>query len=177
VLRHLEDNQGIKLETLQNNELFITIIAQTTSAAVRNHQQEKMEALSNAIMNSALNPNMEEDLQLMFVRFVEELTPPHLRLLRFFVNHGNELKSLTSYPSIYQLISNVAADSFSKEQFKMLVGDLNTRGLIWISQDIDDFENIYHADAILAESTKDDLPRLIITDIAKKFIAFVSKIK
>ncbi len=175
-LRYLEDNQGIKLETLQNSEQFITIIAQATSVAIRNHQREKLDALINSIMNSALNPNMDDDLQLMFIRFIEELTPSHLYLLRFFVSHEDDLKPLTSYPSIYELISD-AAYLFSKDQFKMLVGDLNTRGLIWISQDIDDFENIYHANSLLLESTRTDLPRLIVTDIAKVFIAFISEYK
>lgn len=176
-LRYLEDNQGIKLETLQNSEQFITIIAQATSVAVRNHQREKLDALINSIMNSALNPSMDDDLQLMFIRFIEELTPSHLYLLRFFVSHEDDLKPLTSYPSIYELISDAATYLFSKDQFKMLVGDLNTRGLIWISQDIDDFENIYHANSLLLESTRTDLPRLIVTDIAKAFIAFISEYK
>lgn len=176
-LRYLEDNQGVKLETLQNNELFITIVAQATSVAVRNHQREKLDMLRNAIMSSALNPRMDDDLQLIFIRFIEELTPFHLHLLRFFVSHNDDLKSLTSYPSIYQLVSNTVTDLISKDQFKMFLGDLNTRGLIWISQDIEDFEDVYHADAILAESTNDDLPRLIVTDIAKMFIAFISEHK
>ena len=176
-LRYLEDNQGVKLETLQNNELFITIVAQATSVAVRNHQREKLDALSNAIMSSALNPSMDDDLQLIFIRFIEELTPSHLHLIRFFVSHEDDLILLTSYPSIYQLVSNTFANLISKDQFKMFLGDLNTRGLIWISQDIEDFEDVYQADTILAESTNDDLPRLIVTDIAKIFIAFISEHK
>jgi hypothetical protein len=173
-LRDLEKNPGINLETLQNNERFITIIVQTTQIAVRNHQREKLHALRNAIVNSAINPNLEEDLQLTFIRFIEELTPLHLSLLMFLVSHEDSLKSLTSYPSIYQLVSSNITDSLSKDQFKMLMGDLNARGLIWISQDIDDFEDIYQASAILDMSTKDDLPRIIVTNIAKEFIGFIS---
>jgi hypothetical protein len=56
----------------------------------------------------------------------------------------------------------------------MILGDLNTRGLIWISQDINDFEDIYQASTLLLEETNDDLPRIIITDVAKKFLKFIS---
>lgn len=174
-LSDIEKNQGIKLETLQNNELFITIVAQATAIAIRNHQIEKLDALRNAIVNSAINPNQEDNLQLIFIRFIEELTPLHLSLLTFFVSHEDDLKSLTSYPSIYQLVSSSATGSLPKDQFKMLIGDLNVRGLIWISQDIDDFEDIYQASAILDESTKDDLPRIIVTNVAKDFLEFISK--
>lgn len=173
-LRYLEENQGIKLETLQGDERFITIVTQATIIAVRNHQQEKLDALRNAIINSATNPNLEEDIHLTFIRFIEELTPSHLALLKFFVSREDDLKLLTSYPSIYQLISSSATGSLPKDQFKMLIGDLNVRGLIWISQDIEDFEDIYQAEAVINESTNDNLPRIIVTDISKDFLEFIS---
>jgi hypothetical protein len=173
-LLYLEENQGVKLEELQSNEQFITIVAQATTIAIRTHQKEKLVALKNVIVNSASSPKTEEDLQLIFIRFVDELTPSHLYLLRFFINNEDKIKFLKSYPSIYQLVSENISDTPSKDRFKMLIGDLSVRGLIHVSQDIDDFEEIYQASSILLEETNDDLPRLIITDIAKEFIDFIS---
>ncbi len=174
VLRMLEQNQGVKLNDLQDNELFITIVAQATTIAIRTHQKEKLIALKNVILNSASSPKTEEDLQLTFIRFVDELTPSHLYLLRSFINNEAEIKLLKSYPSIYQLASTNTPNFPSRDQFKMLLGDLSVRGLVHVSQDIDDFEDIYQASSLLLEETNDDLPRLIVTDIAKMFIVFIS---
>jgi len=173
-LRDLEKNQGIKLENLQGNERFTTIIVQATAVAMRNHQKEKLAALKNAVMNSALGSDLTEDLELIFVRFVEELTPTHLYLLKFLADNEGKLNALKSYPEIYQLFLSEIKNSTTQDEFKMLVSDLATRGLIWISQDIDDFEGIYQASSLLLEETQDDLPRIIITEVAKKFLMFIS---
>jgi hypothetical protein len=173
-LLYLLENQGVKLDDLQGNEQFVTIVAQATSIAIRNHQKEKLEALKNVIVNSVTSPEIEEDLQLTFIRFVDELTPSHLYLLRLFINNKVEIECLKSYLSIYQLVSAKASNIPSKDQFKMLVSDLNVRGLIYVSRDIGDFEDIYQASSLLLESTNDNLPRIIITDIAKMFMAFIS---
>ncbi|MBI2330933.1 MAG: hypothetical protein HYU84_01930 [Chloroflexi bacterium] len=175
-LRYLEENRGIKLDELQDNDLFISIVSQATTIAIRTHQKEKLEALKSAIVNSVTSSKMEEDFQLTFIRFIDELSPSHLNLLKFFINNEEEIKFLKSYPAIYQLISRNNT-SISKNQFKLLIGDLNIRGLIHISIDIEDFEEIYQASSILWDETNDELPRLIVTDIAKKFIHFISDYK
>ena len=64
--------------------MFITTILQASQAAIRNHQEEKLEALRNAVLNSALPGAPAEDLQFMFVRYIDELTPWHLSVLKFF---------------------------------------------------------------------------------------------
>jgi len=173
-LRNIEKEHGVMLDTLQNDERFITIMVQATNVAIRNHKREKLSALKNVIMNSALGSDIAEDFELIFVRFVDELTPAHLYLLKFFVDNEDSLKPLKSYPEIYQLFVPEATKAISQDEFKMLIGDLGTRGLIWVSQDIDDFEDIYQASALLLQKTRDDLPRLIVTDVAKKFLEFIS---
>ena len=45
-----------------------------TQIAIRNHQRKKLEALRNAVLNSALVNASEEDIQLMFLNFIEYLT-------------------------------------------------------------------------------------------------------
>jgi len=173
-LKDIEKKQGVTLDELQNDERFVTIMMQATSIAVRNHQREKLAALKNVIVNSVLGSNVGEDFELVFVRLVDELTPAHLYLLKFFVDNDDNLKSLKSYPEIYQLFLPIATKAISQDEFKMLIGDLASRGLIWVSPDIDDFEDIYQASALLLNSTRDDLPRIIITEVAKKFLKFIS---
>ena len=69
-------------ERLAQHESFVSVALQATYVAFRNHQEEKLTALRNAILNSALPTSLEVDVQLMFVRFIDELTPSHLIALR-----------------------------------------------------------------------------------------------
>lgn len=75
---------GFTFEALQNNETFVTTVMHATQIAMCNHQKEKLEALRNAVLNVAVGTGPDDDLQLMFLNFVDSLTPWHIRLLRFF---------------------------------------------------------------------------------------------
>lgn len=82
--------EGFEIEDLSENEAFITTVMHATQIAIRNHKAEKLVALKNTVINSALNQNLpEEDLQLMFLDFIDSFTPLHIKLLNFF----NESKS------------------------------------------------------------------------------------
>ncbi len=70
-------------EALRHNELFVTVVFNATQAALRTHQTEKLEALRAAVMNSALPMAPDEHEQLMFIRFVDELTALHLQILSY----------------------------------------------------------------------------------------------
>jgi len=86
-LSELEEKmEDFNIENLSNNDLFITSFMHATQMAIRNHQKEKLEALRNAVLNTTLPNAPEEDIQLMFLNFIDTLTPWHLRVLKFFDN-------------------------------------------------------------------------------------------
>ena len=66
-LRTLDESRQIRLSDLQANETFVTTLVQASDFAVRNHQSEKIQALRNAVVNSALGVNIDNDLQLTFI--------------------------------------------------------------------------------------------------------------
>lgn len=80
--------EGMTPEKLAENDMFVTAVAQASQIAVRTHQAEKLLALKNAVRHAGLPNAPGEDRQLMFLRFVDELTPWHLRLLAYFHNPG-----------------------------------------------------------------------------------------
>lgn len=90
IARGLEDlRQQVELltpESLSHNESFVTTFLHASQTAMRNHQQEKLEALRNAVLNAALPNAPEDDLQLMFLDAVDTLTTGHLRMLAYFDN-------------------------------------------------------------------------------------------
>ena len=83
-IRQLEKKvEGFKVEDLGKNPMFITAVMQATQIALRNHQKEKLEALQNAVVNTARGSALQEDLQLLFLNLVDSFTTSHLRILKF----------------------------------------------------------------------------------------------
>jgi hypothetical protein len=102
-------------ENLPENEIFITTVMHASQIAIRNHQKEKLKALKNAVINSALNKNLPEDnLQLMFLDYIDSFTPLHIKLLNFF----NEPKSIEF---IFELNTKIARMEGASE----IIGDIS----------------------------------------------------
>ena len=86
-LKELEEKmEDYRIENLSQNEMFITTVMQASQAAVRNHQKEKLEALRNAVLNSSLSNQPDEDLQIIYLDLIDSLTPWGLRILKLFEN-------------------------------------------------------------------------------------------
>jgi len=80
---------NIDFNKLSNNELFITTIMNASQLAIRNHQKEKLLALHNAVINTALNINIDENEQMMFLNLIDIFTPWHLKLI-YYLDDPNE---------------------------------------------------------------------------------------
>lgn len=68
---------------LENNEAFVSAVLAASTVAVKTHQQEKLEMLRNAIVNTVLPGAPDEYEQMRFLRYIDELTPLHVRVLSF----------------------------------------------------------------------------------------------
>ncbi len=136
-IRELQDKvEGLDADALQNNETFVTVITHATQMALRNHQQEKLDALRNAVLNSALPNSPDEDTQFIFLTLVDSLTPTHIRILKLFADpkaHA-EARSI-SYEnlmsgSLTQLIEDVFPELKGRGDFyNQVVRDLHASGL------------------------------------------------
>ncbi|NVO65827.1 hypothetical protein [Methanofollis tationis] len=83
-LQYLEETVvGLKIERLAENENFISTLFYATTIAMRTHQHEKIEALRNAVTNTLIMPDVDANLQLIFINFVDRYTPWHLIILKF----------------------------------------------------------------------------------------------
>jgi hypothetical protein len=160
--------EGFKLESLQNNETFITTAIHASQAAIRNHQQEKLDALRNAVLNSALPNTIEEDLQLIFLNFVDELSTWHLRELKFFDNprawgQKNNIdfgKPYTGSPS--QIFEKAFSELRGRsELYNVFTKDLFSRGLMTT----DSLGGMMSESGIFASR---------ITNMGKEFLQFIT---
>ena len=77
-------NRGFRFEDLAPNEQFVSATLVATQAALKTHQQEKMQSLKNAVLNVALGHEPDTDRQQQFLALVDRFTAAHLTLLRFF---------------------------------------------------------------------------------------------
>jgi len=136
-LKELENSvEGFRIENLAGNESFVTVVVQATTVAIRNHQKEKLEALRNAILNAALSCNIEENLQLMFLNFIDTFTPWHIKILKFFQNprewmQAHDIKvPAISLGGVNAILENAFPEISERRDFyTQVIRDLDTRGL------------------------------------------------
>jgi hypothetical protein len=167
-IRELEQNRGVKVEDLQQNESFITTVMQATQIAVRNHEQEKLDALRNAVLNSALPHAPDDSLQEIFLAYVDRFTVWHLRLLAFlhdpkgwFAERGRQFPSqmigalgqilTTAYPELRD----------QRPLYDLVAKDLWNNGLL----NTDGLHAIVSAQGAGASRT---------SDIGKRFLQFIT---
>lgn len=127
---------GFKVENLKDDEAFISAVIDATRTAIGTHKDEKRAALRNALLNIALHRSTDEDQQQIFLRYIDELTVWHLRILQLFQNPPLHLGSKgikTAY--ITGGSSQVLEDMYPelrgrREFYDQVVADLNARGLL-----------------------------------------------
>ncbi|QWU17379.1 hypothetical protein [Paenibacillus sophorae] len=125
------------INSLAENEVFITTVLQASQIAIRNHQEEKLVALRNAVLNSAVGIDVEESIQLMFLSLIDTITPWHLRILKLFQNPSSwtieHNKQFYSLGSPVELLESAFPELRGRRDFyDVIIKDLNTQGLIGI---------------------------------------------
>ena len=151
--------EGFKIENLCENESFISTLIHASQAAIRSHQKQKLEALRNAVLNAAMPNAPEEDLQLMFLNFVDSFTPFHLRMLKILNDYearrpqnrhtGVRIEFvLKSEQSIALPVHKVCPDLWEHQKYyNQALIDLRIRGLaeIRMTDQADFLEKIVYA--------------------------------
>lgn len=132
-----EKFEDFNIEELVKDDIFITSLIHAVPVAVKNHQMEKITALKNIVLNSALPNAPDEDKQLMFLDFIDSFTSWHLKLLLLFdAPEKYASKNDINFPdwhsgSIRSVIELVFPVLIGKKQFTTQVwNDLYNHGLL-----------------------------------------------
>lgn len=80
--------EGFRISELSTNERFVTAVLQIVPIAIKNHQREKLEALRNPALNTALGVKLKDFYLELFVGYIDQLTPLHVHVLKVFSNLG-----------------------------------------------------------------------------------------
>lgn len=133
-VEQLEQKQALDLDSVLKREKVKTTIAQAYLIWMRNHQAPKKEALLNAILNSMISDDADEDLELMFLNYIDVFTSSHLEMLEFLYNNEIERKGGNWSTSLDAKIHKAAISVNPKfadiSFFKMILKDLVERQLI-----------------------------------------------
>lgn len=125
---------GFKVENLAENEAFVSATIQATRIAMGTHQREKRDYLRNALLHVAAGDAPEEELQQIFLRFVDEFTATHVKILELLSNvtdilrkKGVNTKGITNYRTA---IESMFPELRSQKDFvRLVLMDLINRGL------------------------------------------------
>jgi hypothetical protein len=161
-LHEIESN-GLKLEDLQNNQKFISAVMHASQVALRTHQNAKLEALRNAVLNVATGQGPDETLQHLFLEFVDSFTELHLRILKLFQAPppppGMSMGGLGSV-----LEYNIPDLRGQQELYKQLWRDLYSRGLV-------------NTDSVSGTMSAHGLASKRTTELGDAFLSFIESPK
>lgn len=77
---------GLDFDTLTGDDRFTDAAVSATRAIEHTHQVEKIEALRNAVLNSAVPGAPDADTQAIMMNLIDRFTPSHLRVLALWNN-------------------------------------------------------------------------------------------
>lgn len=83
-ISRLEKENGLDVDSLKDNDEFISAVMYASTLAIRTHNESKLNALRNAISNIAEGRAPDETLQHIYLNLVDSLTELHLRILKAF---------------------------------------------------------------------------------------------
>lgn len=169
VLHSLENERSLTLETLRGDDAFIDTVLQATHVAMRNAQEDKRKALRNAILNAAGPLAPLQAKREMFLRYVDELTLWHLRLLdlysdpvRWYARHGVAWPNLAA-GARSQIVARAFPDLMADSSFAQQVWrDLYGRGLV-------------SAESLSGTISEHGLQQALLTASGREFLAFISE--
>jgi hypothetical protein len=109
-----EKVDGFNIDDLSQNEIFVTTVLHASQVALRSHQREKLRALRNAVLNTAIRNATDEDLQLIFLRYIDMFTPLHMRILHLF----DDIQAVARTSGI--VILHLETDNISSNYYDLL---------------------------------------------------------
>ncbi len=166
VLSRLQTDLDKTAEQLAEIDQLLTTLLIATPIAIR--EPEKTEVLKQAIYKSALPDQADKTYHAIFLRFVDELTPLHLRLLAFLMKPtdflGMDGAPLT--PSV------ILMETF----IKAAIPELSDRELLThLLQELQARQLIPPTATSLREGKQlvDRLNQTYVTDFGRRFVHFI----
>lgn len=154
----------IVLETLPENDVFIDISIKATEIALKTSEDEKKEALKNAVIHST-NASIDISLQQIFLGYIDTFTVWHIRLLKLFDDPSKQRDkfSTLSMGGLSSILDSVYPELKNERAFyDQIWKDLYLKGLV-------------NAEGLHTTMSESGLLASRTTDMGKKFLAYISE--
>lgn len=153
---------------LANNDQFITVVMQATQLAIKNHEQEKLQALHNAVLNAAVKISIDEAKQLMFLNYINDFTIWDIKLLMYlqdpkrrFQEAGKPLPPIEMGSPIIPMEAFYPEIKGQKDFIKLLISEMYRKGLL-------------NTENLSSMVSKDSLYSSKTTALGKEFVIYIS---
>jgi hypothetical protein len=159
---------GLDLGPLVDNDLFVDAVVTATRTVEHTHQEEKISALRNAVLNSVAPDAPDADTQAIMLSLVDRFTPSHLRLVTlwddppaWFARHGLNPPQGVMAGSRTQTVEAGLPEMMGRKDFYLLVaGDLGDAGMLAAS-----LSGVVSGSALMDRLT---------TGFGRQFVRFIS---
>jgi len=128
-LSKLEQAGRLNIGDLNENDEFVTTVMRASQVAVRNHQKEKIVALSNAVLNTALGDMPECSVREMFIGFVDEFTVWHMRILGALAAADSDAQDRPRVETSVRLITDRAVSMLQTLRKQRAVAEIAVQDL------------------------------------------------
>jgi hypothetical protein len=158
----------VDLEKLTDNPLFVEAVVTATRTVEHAHQEEKIAALRNAVLNSVAPDAPDADTQAIMLSLVDRFTPSHLRLVTLWddppawlARHGLTPPQAAMAGSRTQTVEAGLPEMRGRKDFYLLVaGELSAAGMMTAN-----LSGMVSGSALLDRLT---------TDFGRQFVRFIS---
>ena len=137
---------------------FQTAFIHASQIATRTHQEQKLEALRNIVLNSSIPKSLEDDILAMFLNWIDYFSELHISTLR-------HLHYLDSYDP-EQLHTYFPMLEEKRAVYNQVLKDLASRGLITLKENFITEED---DDDIALQSLGIPIPQIPIGSIYSRF--------
>jgi hypothetical protein len=159
---------GLDLEDLASNDLFVDAVVTATRTVEHTHQAEKLEALRNAVLNSVAPDAPDADTQAVILNLIDQFTPSHMRLVTlwddppaWFASHGISRPQGAFVTSRTVTVEAGLPEMQGRKDFYTLIaGELSSAGMLTAS-----LSGMVQPPALMSRLT---------TDFGRQFVRFIS---
>ncbi|WP_435354961.1 hypothetical protein [Emticicia sp. SJ17W-69] len=165
---NLQENRGVDLNNLKENEIFIDIVLQATSLALKTSEKVKLDSFKNAIINAALGINSDVTKNQLFLHQLDKFSALHIIILNFIDNpskwFNDRQKEIPNIMmgSLHGLIIEAYPDLKNQDDILDLIWeDLKTAGF----HKSGSLKSMMTINGVLSERT---------TTLGKEFLSFIT---
>ena len=162
---------GVLPSHLANDEQFTTFVVQASLAAFKTHQAIKLGALRNALVNSYNRTEREAEVGLQYLRYIDELSPTHLKLLSTIDLNVGPYAAFTTLEELHVALPTDAGTNIERSTLRVFLQDLEARFLVRLG-DLEELPE-YASKKSMSLREESAVRPIEVTPLGSSFLLFI----